>query len=254
VAYTLQDLAFGVGGTPAAPTGGVYAKLANRQDLIARGVYGWLQESILELSRDYRFENLEKTGPVVPLILNQSKYAMSYFQQPADVGTEVNLIPSLFRYFSTPINVTGANAGSTLAWKTIDTMELMINTPGTPTYFTRYGAQIWVAPLPQTPLQVYLRYQVEHPFIAPAAGPTDVFLLPNEWKDITEYAAAQRGAINIRMLDYASQYHTMLYGDPEFQRSSGGRGMPGLIFRRITQMEGDSESQMRQIQVHVSKA
>jgi hypothetical protein len=252
MAYTLQDLAFGVGGTPAAPLGGVWAKLAGRQDLVARGVYGWLQEAILELSRNYRFEQLEKTGPLFTCTPGIGNYAISNFEQPADSGKVVNLIPSLFRYFSYPINATGANAGSTLSWKTIDALELMLNTPGIPTYFTRYSGQIWIAPLPITPLTMYLRYQIEHSFTS-AAAPTDPFLLPNEWKDIAEYSAAIRGATNIRMLDYASQYHQTLFGDPDFQRSSGGTGQPGLIFRRISQMEGDSQSQMRQIRVQVSR-
>jgi hypothetical protein len=91
-----------------------------------------------------------------------------------------------------------------------------------------------------------MRYQVEHPFSTPPSGQDD-FLLDNDWREIAEYAAAERGAINLRMTDYATNYHQILFGDPEFERSSGGRGNPGLIFRRISQMEGDSESQMRQI-------
>lgn len=250
MSYTLQDLAFGVGGTDVAPTGGVWSKLSQRTDLVASGVYQWLQDAILELSRDHRFQGLERTGPQVILTTNVNNYTNDFFIQPADMGKVTNLIPNLFRFFTYPLNTTGGNSGSNLAWKTIDAIELMLNLPGIPTYFTRYQDKYWLAPVQQSPFVIYMRYQIEHPFSKPVS-PTDAFLLPNEWKEIAEYAAAQRGAINLRLLDYASQYHTILFGDPEFQRSSGATGMPGLIFRRIMQMEGDSTSMMRQIRVKV---
>lgn len=249
--YTLQDLAFGVGGTPGAPTGGVWGKLSQRQDLLALGVYQWIQDAILELSRDYRFQGLERTGPQVSLTANVNNYTNDFFIQMADAGKVTNLIPNLFRFFNYPLNATGGNSGSNLAWKTIDAIELMLNLPGIPTYFTRYQDKYWLAPVQQAPLVCYMRYQIEHPFSNPAIA-ADPFLLPNEWKEIAEYAASLRGATNLRMLDYASQYHTTLFGDPEFQRSSGATGMPGLIFRRVMQMESDSTSMMRQIRVNVS--
>lgn len=254
--YTLNDIAFGVNGSDTAPTGGVWALLSQRQDLIANGIYQWIGEALLEMSRNFRFQGLERTGPEFTLIPHQVSYAITNFVNPADLPVIVNLIPSFFRYFS-PLNSVGANAGSTLAWKTINALELMFNTPGVPTYFTRYQDAIWVAPRPNQALVTYMRYQIEHPFSMsfgkPEPSPDDAFLLPNEWKDIIEFAAAQRGAVVLRMLDYAGQYHNVLYGDPEFQRSSGGRGNPGLIHRRISQMEGDSTSMMKQIRVEVRR-
>lgn len=249
--YTLQDLAWGIGGTSIAPTGGVWSKLNQRSDLESLGVYQWLMDAILELSRDYRFPDLERTGPNVTLTANVNNYSNDALIQPTDVGKVTNLIPNFFRYFNYPIGsiATGA-AGSNLIWKTIDAIELMLNLPGVPAYFTRYQNKYWVAPVQISPLIAYLRYQIEHPFSNPPAK-TDPFMLPNEWREIAEYAAAYRGAINLRLLDYAQSYHTILFGDPEFQRSSGATGMPGLIFRRITQMEGDSTSMMKQIRVHV---
>lgn len=250
--YTMQDLAFGVGGTPTVPTAGVWGKLSQRSDLLSLGVYQWLQDAILELSRDYRFQYLERTGPQFTLVPGQCNYSIDNFLLTGDAGKQTNLLPSLFRYFNPYQGAGATNAGSTLLWKTINALELMFQTPGVPTYFTRYGGQIWVAPQPNQALLTYLRYQVEHPFSNPPVG-SDLFYLDNEWKEIAEYAAALRGATNLRMLDYATLYHTTLFGDPEFQRSSGGRGMPGLIFRRITQMQGDSESMPKQIKPMVSR-
>lgn len=250
--YTLQDLAFGIGGTPSAPTGGIWTKLAQRSDLISQGVYQELMEAIRELSRDVRFQYLEKTGPQFTLVPGQNNYDLNNFLLFGDYDKQINLIPSFFRFFNPYQGAGQTNAGSTILWKTIDALELMFQTPGVPTYFTRYGGQIWLAPQPNQALIVYFRYQVQHPFSNPPVA-TDLFMLDDEWKEIAEYAAALRLAGNMRMMDYASQYHTTLFGDPEFQRSSGGRGMPGLIFRRITQMEGDSESMPKQIKPMVPR-
>ena len=250
--YTLQDLAFGVGGTAGSPTGGVWGKLGQRQDLLALGVYQWLQDAIEELSRDYRFQYLERTGPTFNLTPGTVNYAMDSWLQMGDAGKQVNLIPAITRFFALSVVPGQSNPCSTLLWKTIDALELMFNTPGVPTYFTRYSGQIWLAPNPTSALPVYMRYQVQHPFSNPPVS-SDPFMLDNEWKEIAEYAAALRGATNLRLMDYAGQYHNTLFGDPEFQRSSGGRGMPGLIFRRITQMEGDSISMPRAIKPMVSR-
>ena len=48
--YTLQDLCFGIGGTPSAPTGGVWTKLSQRQDLLMNGIYQEALKAILDLS------------------------------------------------------------------------------------------------------------------------------------------------------------------------------------------------------------
>jgi hypothetical protein len=250
--YTLQDLCFGIGGTPSAPTGGVWTKLSQRQDLLMNGIYQEALKAILELSRDVRFQYLERTGPQFTLVPGQNNYPINDFLTTPDQNAQINLIPSLFRFFN-PYQGSGqTNAGSTIQWKTIDTLELMFQTPGVPTYFTRYQGQLWFAPQPNQALIVYFRYQVQHPFSSPPVG-TDLFYLDDEWLEIAEYAVALRMANNLRMIDYASSYHTTLFGDPEFQRSSGGRGMPGLIFRRITQMEGDSESMPKQIKPMVPR-
>ena len=261
MAYTMDDILWGVGGTPLLPLGGVWSLLAVRSDLVQRGIYQWVTDAILNLSRNFRFPALEKSGPIVPLVQGQTDYPNNTLIQPADINLVTNLIPSWVRFFN-PYNPvvtpgTSTNSSSTLKWKTVDALELMFNTPGIPTWFTRYGNIYKVAPVPDTNYNSYLRYQLEHTFTGSTAGKpqavaADTFLLPNEWKIIAEYATAQIGATTLRMMDYATQYHTILYGDPEFQRSSEGRGNPGLIYRLISQMEGDSTSMMRSIRVAVA--
>src|ERR1700748_1887262 len=104
-AFTIQDIAWGVGGTPTDPTGGVYSLLASRNDLLERGIYQWIYDAILEISRDFRFQDLEKTGPIVGLQPNIVSYNSNIFVLPEDQGRMVNLEPSFVRFFNpyTPI-------------------------------------------------------------------------------------------------------------------------------------------------------
>jgi hypothetical protein len=44
--YTIQDLLCGIGATPAAPTGGVWSKLSQRQDVFMLGVQ-WIADALL---------------------------------------------------------------------------------------------------------------------------------------------------------------------------------------------------------------
>jgi len=248
---TLQDLAWGIGATSGAPTGGVWDCLTQRQDLEPK-IYQWIADSILELSRDYRFNLLEKTGPLVSLIAGQASYDYSYFTILASKDIP-NLVPSFYIYYEPyPPTSINNNPGTVLQYKTIDSLELMFNTPGTPAYWSRFENKIWIAPVPIQAYYGYMRYQKQSPFSSPPIA-TDPYLMPDEWREIVEYAAAMRGAIKLRMLDYAAQYHTILFGDPEFQRSSGGTGQPGLIARRVTQIESDSTSQMRQLRPQIRR-
>lgn len=245
MAYILQDLLFGVGGSQASPVGGVCAKLAFRQDIIQLGGLTKLQDAILDLSRQFRFQNLEETGPTTTLVAGQSEYPISYFTNgEAEV---VNLIPSFYMEYLIPPS-SSSGSGTNLIWKTVDSLELMINlqSNSNPAYFTRYSGNIIVAPVPQYANPIYMRYQHEHPFSTPVAL-TDPFLLDNEWKEIAEYAAAFRFATDTRMLDYASQYHNMLFGDPQNPRDIG------IIQKRISQNEGDSISMMKQIRVAINR-
>lgn len=250
ISYTMQDLLFGVGGSEAAPNGGVVGKLGYRQDVFEKGGLVKLMDGILELSRNYRFPKLEQTGPVVSLTPGVSQYPSSAFTN-GQYDT-VNLIPSFYmNYYNVGYAAGNGNgqSGTQLTWKSIDSLELMMGiAPGTPSFFSRYNDFIYIAPTPSVANTAYLRYQIEHPFTKGGAL-TDPFYLPNDWREIAEYAGALRFSIDTAMLDYASQFRTILYGDPQ------GKGDIGLITRKISQNEGDitANTAMRSMRVRVSK-
>jgi hypothetical protein len=248
--YIVQDLLAGIGGITAAPTGGVWAKLSQRADVFTFGPQ-WIADAVLELSQSYPFQGLQRsTATPVQLTNGVFIYPFSTWVNPGDIPIPVNsfnanpkLIPSFFMFYQNPLNpVTGYNPGIGLTYKTIDSLELMFSTPGTPAYWTRYQNQVFIAPQPNQNFFSYMRYQIQHPFSQPASL-NDVIELDDDWREIIEYSAALRGATNFRMLDYASQYHNILYGDPKKQ------GDVGLIAARVSQNENDivSNQGMRQI-------
>ena len=247
--YIVQDLLAGIGATTLAPTGGVWAKLSNRQDVFTSGPQ-WIADTVLELSQSFPFQGLERsTTTPVQLTNGVFQYPFSTWVNPGDIpvnnpfNANPKLIPSFFMFYQNPLNpVTGYNPGIGLTYKSIDSLELMFSTPGTPAYWSRYQNQVFIAPQPNQDFFSYMRYQVQHPFSNPAAL-TDVIELDDDWREIIEYGAAYRGAINLRMLDYAAQYHNILYGDP------AKRGSTGLISARVSMQENDTVSNqgMRQI-------
>lgn len=253
--YTFQDLLCGIGNTTAAPSGGVFSKLSNRQDVIVLGPQA-IQDACLEFSQNYSFQGLQRTTATpVQMTNNQIAYPFSTWINAGDIpvfGTTANpkLIPSFFMFYNVPlVGVPGYNPGIGLTYKTIDALELMFSTPGTPAYWTRFQNKVYIAPQPNNTFYSYMRYQIQHPTAAPAAALTDTVLLDDDWRELIEYGAAMRIATTLRMLDYAGQYRTTLYGDPKKP------GDLGLYTARVSMQENDivSNQGMRQIRPQNSR-
>jgi hypothetical protein len=252
--YTFEDLTFGIGftGTPGpsnVPTGGIWAKLSNRNDVASFAPQA-IQDACLEFSQNYAFQGLQRTtNSFVTIAQGYGPLPFSTWVNAADIpvfGTTANpkLIPSFFMFYNYPLNnPPNYNSGIGLTYKTIDALELMLQIPGTPAYWTRFNNQVYIAPQPIQQYYSYMRYQIQHPTAAPAAALTDIVLLDDDWREIIEYGAAMRIAGNLRMLDYAAQYKQTLYGDPKKP------GDLGLYTARVSMQENDivSNQGMRQI-------
>lgn len=222
---------------------GVIAKLANRTDLATKAPK-WIKESVLELTASYPFEELRIKGPTsVPFVVGQCEYPIGTWTNSDDVFTEIVL------WYIVLSGTTGP--GYILKYRTPPVVEPMTQISGIPRYWTRVGNSIVVGFNPDRPYTTWMRYQKEHPFSDQLTA--DDIKMPKDWQDIIEYAAAERGAINERMLDYATRYHQILFGDPEFELTSGGKGRPGLIFRRLSQRERDMSNNERQIIPYVAR-
>lgn len=206
----------------------------------------YIRKTVLELTESYEFPQLQQTGPQFTLVVGQVAYPYSNFLQPADATLEIERIDSFFIYYNLPVTSlisasNGQNSGLPLLYNSIKAMELELNILGLPIHWTRHEGQIYISYAPNQKYVTYVRYRKEHPF--PNAGlstaPNDPILMPNSWQDIVEYASSERAAFDLRLYDIANNLHTVVYGDPKWERSGGQEGKPGLIFARTSQREQD---------------
>lgn len=217
-----------------------------------------IRKGVLELSESYKFPLLQTTGPIVQLTQNLNHYPTSYFTSPADGTIEVNSVNSFFLFTDPYVAPTstlydGFNGGYDLTFRTIKTIEVLLNTNSQPVHWSRYSNLIWIAGIPDATYYIYMRYQHEHPF--PNAGTIhagdDPILFPNSWQDICEYMAAMRMAQDYNLSTKVTEFHTRLYGDAKFQSTEGLEGQPGLIFKRTSQENRDQSTSMKRIRLRM---
>lgn len=210
----------------------------------------------LELSENYKLPALQRTGNPVQLTqYSAGPYDYATFQLAGDAGLEINKFDSFFIYYTglAPV-VDQANPGYQMRFKTIDDLEILMNQQGPPAYWTRHDGNIYFALAPDQAYYVYLRYQVEHPFPnrGTVSAGTDSIMLPNSWQDVIELGTAQRLArFDFALKTRAEDFHTMIYGDPKFQRTGGTEGSPGLLFARTSQEQRDQTTTTKQMRLRM---
>ena len=234
------------------------AALLNGRTTYNNTLAEYARKSVLELSENYKFPGLQTTGPVTQLIALQAVYAPSYFLQTADATLEINKVNSFFVYTNgySPLGTSSSsNTGYNLKFRTINDIEVLINVPGLPMYWTRHEGDIWLGSVPDQAYYIYMRYQKENPF--PNAGTSsansDVIYFPNSWQDIVEYSVAMRAARDLNLATKANELFTALYGDTKFQTSGGIEGSPGLIFQRTSQENRDQTTSTKSMRIKLGR-
>ena len=225
-----------------------------------------VRKTVLEYTNDFKFSELQATGPLVQLIALQPNYDVSFFQSPIGEGQfsvplPLKKINSFFLFLDpyTPPSSTNymnlSNAGYNLSFRTIDRLEVLMQVPGIPTNWTRYNQQIWIAALPTSAFYIFMRFQVEHEFPnagSPNAG-LDTIYMPNDWQEVVEYGAAQRLAQVYNLSDKATELNARLMGDQKFQETSGVEGQPGLIFRRTSDESRDQTTTVKRFRLKMGQ-
>ena len=212
----------------------------------------YLQDSVLELSEDYKFPGLQTTGPVVNLVPLQANYSPNYFMSTGDQNLELNKIDSFFIFTDgyTPITVaTQQNTGFQLRFATINDIEVLINIPGLPTKWTRHENEIWLGSMPDQAYPIQMRYIHENPF--PAGTDADTIYFPNTWKDILSYSIAMRAARDLNLANKANELFAALYGSSKFIISGGQEGTPGLLFQRTSQERRDQTTTTKSMRLKI---
>lgn len=216
---------------------GVTSKLGLRTDL-SDDIPRWTQEVANEFSVGYSFTELEVKGPVLSFITDQYEYDKDFFTNPPD---------ELIRIVTWIVLDENNGAPKEIKYRNPQVVEpIAVTAKSRPSIFSRVGSSIIVGATPDKDYTTWMRYQRKHPFSSPPVL-SDTLYFPDEWKDIIEYAIAQRAAMDKRMMDYANNYHSILFGDPSFRTSGGTKGTPGLIFKRTSQRDKDSENNERRL-------
>lgn len=224
---------------------GVKAKLGDRTDQTGR-MPVWIKDAVLELTESYPFEELRVTGPSVAFQTGIAEYDITYF-------TNNNEVPTIINSWWVSTTTTVGTTGRVLKYRTLPVVEYMSKTTGQVSKWTKNGRRFIVGNAPSQAYATFMRYQRTHPFMNTLAPtPDDTIYMPDSWSIIIEFHAAMIGAYELRMLDYASNYHSCLYGDPDFKKT--GRGNPGLIFSKTSQYDRDSSNNERAMQVVVLKS
>lgn len=235
---------------------GVRRKLGGRTDADTNSPL-WIKDSIRELTESYPFEELKVNGPIINFQIGIPEYSITTFTNNNEKPTIINSwFVSSTTTLSTTISSNNSNTGRYLKYRTIPVLDIMIRTPGQPSKWTRNGNNFLVGATPDQAYATQMRYQREHPFLCdefdPIALQQQTILMPASWSIIIEFHAAMIGAYEYRMLDYAQTYHSVIFGDPDFQKT--GKGNPGLIFARTSNYVRDNSSNERQIQCVVMKS
>lgn len=213
----------------------------------------WLRRALQEMTANYEFEELKVSGPLVNigpgLGYRGSNYAypVSYFLNPGDDVT-LTFDPVIFltpgQAQQAGLAVTSTNQGGAysmdyMSEKSIQTILFVGG--GIPFKYTRHGNQLWFGTQPGSVFQVYLPYQLRHPFYPDLI--TSPVRIPSDWHEIAVIAAAKRGAVKMRWNDQASYLHNILYGDPENPEKLG------LIAQHLQQPERDRRLSPMTLQV-----
>jgi hypothetical protein len=207
----------------------VILKCENRATSTAR-VDIWIRDTLIEIAGnpDYRdsFPELEVIGPLFNLTGGVQGIAVQEYPETNFITISDFLIKTLdfliWTDYPTNTNRKQLNPSN------FQDSDKFISVPSLPVEWYRYGTTIGFNPPPNLNYQIRARYMRRHPIVdyfnASGLLNTTLILLPNEWYEVLEWAAAMRGFMELLNFERAAQIRTMLFGDPEHPNDN-----PGLI-------------------------
>lgn len=217
----------------------VILRVENRTTDTARADI-WIRDALIELSSnpEYRdsFPELEVLGPTFNLTggaigVAVQEYAESNFITPGDFNVKT-LQMFLWTDFGTN------QIRKELVPTTYQDANKFQSYPSMPAQWYRYGNNLGFWPMPNLGYQVQARYMRRHPitdyFNAQGQLNTTPILMPLEWNEIIQWAAAMRGFMELLEFDKAAELRTMLYGDPNRPTK------PGLIKSVISRRRAEA--------------
>lgn len=190
----------------------------------------WIRDSLIEIAGnpDYRdsFPELEEFGPQFNLTGGTVTTSVQEYDESNLIPVGDFLIKTLdiMIWVDYPTNTLRRQLDPT----TFQDTDKFQSFPSLPTQWYRFGTTIGFEPTPNQNYQVQARIMRRHPIVDyfNSAGMlnTTTILLPNEWFEVLEWAAAMRGFMEKLNYARAGEIRTMLWGDPEHPNDN-----PGLI-------------------------
>lgn len=205
-------------------------KLENRTSETA-SIDRWLRDSIVEIAGnpDYRdsFPDLEILGAVTNLTGGGVGTAVQEYPEAQFIAlaSDYNIKTLDFMIWTDyPTNLTRRQLNPSHFQES----DKFTSYPSLPTEWYRFGNTIGFDPPPNKNYQVQARIMRRHPitdyFNVSGMLNATVVLLPNEWFEVLEWAAAIRGFMELLEFEKAGEVKTMLWGDPAHPNDN-----PGLI-------------------------
>lgn len=207
----------------------IIRKLENRTT-DASDVDRWLRDSLVEIAGnpDYRdsFPELEIRGPLFnltggPITIAVQEYPEALLLPPTDFNIKTL---EIFIWTDFPTNQQRKALNPTV-YQDADKFQ---SGPSLPTQWYRFGTDIGFDPAPNQNYQVQASVMRRHPitdyFNTLGQLRSTTLLLPNEWFEVLEWAAAMRGFMELLNFERAGEVRTLLWGDPEHPNDN-----PGLI-------------------------
>jgi hypothetical protein len=234
----------------------------------------WLRDALREITQKYTFEELRKTGPLItigPGLGSQGStfaYPVSQFLYPGEDYTRsedpvIFLTPTQFQQATqlaqqygvpspVPLLTTNNLVAYGMNYVDMKAIQPLLFIPGgIPFLYTRFGNLFYFGTQPGANYNVYLPYQRKHPFSAKLAQ-SQVYV-PEEWFEVIAIAAAEKGAYKLRWNDQAVALHSMLWGDPDYERSGGETGRPGMVAALTEQPERDKRLSLVELTLGVER-
>jgi len=190
----------------------------------------WLRDSLIEIAGnpDYRdsFPELEEFGPLYNLTGGPVGVTVQEYPEGDFIPDGDFLIKTLdfMIWIDYPTNSKRRQLDPTQFQDT----DKYQSYPSLPVQWYRFGLNIGFQPPPDQNYQVQARIMRRHPitdyFNTEGILNTTVILLPAEWYEVLEWAAAMRGYMEKLNYQRANEIKLMLWGDPAHPNDN-----PGLI-------------------------
>lgn len=180
----------------------------------------WVRDALIEIAgnADYKdeFDELEAWGLTWNLTIGQQEYPFENFLT-LEADYNMSTLDVLI-WVDYPDNTRRKRLDATHYQES----DRFLQAASLPAQWYRFGDFIGFNPPPNKAYQVQARILKRHPIYDDDLKSTPI-LLPREWWEIIEWAAAIRGFMHLLEYEKAGAIRTLLYGDPKHPEK------PGLI-------------------------